>query len=101
MNTILFTSLCALAKLQSLELSHGSLKASSLLMTENLVIKICDTSYLNTLPSFVLIMSKGYRPGTYLCPIHFKSVIDKNWNPVVNKYKSDVFVLGKYIKKFT
>jgi hypothetical protein len=46
-------------------------------------------------------MSKGYRPGTYLSPIHFKSVIDKNWNPVVNQYKSDVFVLGIYKKKFT
>ena len=91
-----------LAFLQKFGIHHGDVRSQSVFVQKVLTkinVKLGDPTILNVTPSFVQCMTQGYRKGLYLSPKLFKSYIDRSWNSVHDKFKSDVFSLGNCTPK--
>ncbi|KAL4466540.1 hypothetical protein ABPG72_010591 [Tetrahymena utriculariae] len=98
--TIAFSCINSLYNLQLVNLAHGDLKTSNILVSEYFEIKLLHPLVNKIVPSFATMISQlNYgenfdTQGIYLSPLLTKAVSQKNYQPQHNPFKSDVFTLG-------
>ncbi|EGR33473.1 protein kinase domain protein, partial [Ichthyophthirius multifiliis] len=93
---IAFSCINALSNLQKFNLAYGDLNTFNILVSEFFEVKLLHPSINKIIPSYLKMISQTdfQTKGVYLSPLLVNAVFNKNYHPVHNPFKSDVFTLG-------
>lgn len=91
---ILKSVVAALCYFQLNKRVHGHIRAQTIFITKNGIVKIIDPKLYNIHPLISYIFEDKQLDGAYLSPILLKSLKEHNLKPTHDQYKSDIYSLG-------
>ena len=83
-----------LAELQKINTLHNHLSNQSIFLDEIGNVKLMYPDIIKQMPNFAFIIGSNDRLGKYLSPEEIKCLKKKNYDNNINRFISDVFVLG-------
>ena len=92
--SILASCILGLSHLQKNGIRHSALKSSSILLSQEGIIKISDPFAIGATPNYDTAINKRSTPHLYLSPEQATALQQEVVTPSINHYKSDIWTLG-------